>query len=63
MEFTHPLCTDCRALEERLRVEGRRVVSVDVSRRPDLARRYGVAVVPTAVTVPGEGEVTARLAG
>lgn len=63
MEFTHPLCTDCRALEERLRVEGRRVVSVDVSRRPDLARRYGVAVVPTAVTVTGEGEVTARLAG
>jgi thiol-disulfide isomerase/thioredoxin len=63
VEFTHPLCTDCRALEERLRVEGRRVVSVDVSRRPDLARRYGVAVAPTAVTVTGEGEVTARLAG
>jgi hypothetical protein len=61
--FTHPLCTACRALEKHLRAEGRRIVSVDVSRHPELARRYGVAVVPTAVAVTGEGEITARLAG
>jgi Domain of unknown function (DUF4395) len=63
VEFTHPLCTDCRALEERLRAEGRRLVTVDVSQRPDLARRYGVGVVPTAVAITAEGAVTARLAG
>jgi len=63
VEFTHPLCTACRMLEGRLRAEGRRVVTVDVSRRPDLARRYGVAVVPTAVAVTAAGTVTARLAG
>ena len=63
VEFTHPLCTECRTLEARLRAEGRRLVTVDVSRRPDLARRYGVAVVPTAVTVTSEGVVTARVAG
>lgn len=63
VEFTHPLCTDCLALEERLRAEGRRVVTVDVSKRPDLARRYGVAVVPTAVAVSGNGAVIARVAG
>jgi hypothetical protein len=63
VEFTHPLCTDCRELERDLRAAGRRVVTVDVSRRPDLARRYGVAYVPTAVAVDGTGRVTARIAG
>lgn len=63
VEFTHPLCTDCRELEARLREEGREVVTVDVSRRPELARRYGVAVVPTAVAVAGDGTVVTRLAG
>lgn len=63
VQFTHPLCSDCRALEERLRREGRRVVTVDVSERPELARKYGVALVPTAVAVTGTGAVTTRLAG
>jgi hypothetical protein len=63
VEFTHPLCTDCRALERDLRDAGRRVVTVDVSRRPDLARRYGIAYVPTAVAVDETGNVTARIAG
>ena len=63
VQFTHPLCSDCRALELRLREEGRRVVTVDVSRRPELARKYGVALVPTAVSVSGTGAVLARLAG
>jgi hypothetical protein len=61
VQFTHPLCTDCRALERRLRDEGRRVVTVDVSRRPDLAHKYGVAVVPTAVAVGADGSVRLRL--
>jgi len=63
VEFTHPLCTDCRALERELRQAGRRVVTVDVSRRPEVARRYGIAYVPTAVAVDGAGVVTARIAG
>jgi hypothetical protein len=63
LQFTHPLCSDCRALEERFRSEGRRVVTVDVSKQPDLARKYGVALVPTAVAVTGTGIVRARLAG
>ena len=63
VQFTHPLCSDCRALELRLREEGRAVVTVDVSRRPELARRYGVALVPTAVAVSGTGAVVSRLAG
>ncbi|MEE9298266.1 MAG: DUF4395 family protein [Acidimicrobiia bacterium] len=60
--FTHPLCTECHTLESRLVAEGRHLVTVDVTERPDLARKYGIAVVPTAVAV-GAGFVTARIAG
>ncbi|HEV3407175.1 MAG TPA: thioredoxin family protein, partial [Gaiellaceae bacterium] len=63
VEFTHPLCTDCRELEERLRAQGKSVVTVDVTARPELAQKYGVALVPTAVAVTPGGQVTARLAG
>ena len=60
--FTHPLCTECHELKSRLVAEGRQLVTVDVTERPDLARKYGIAVVPTAVAV-GAGVVTARIAG
>ena len=63
VQFTHPLCTDCRELEQRLSGEGRRVFTVDVSKRPELAHKYGVAVVPTAVAVGPDGTVSMRLAG
>ena len=62
VEFTHPLCTDCRTLEAELRASGRTVVTVDVSRRPELARKYGVVLVPTAVAVTASGAVVERLA-
>lgn len=62
IQFTHPLCTDCRTLETELRMAGRYVVTIDVSRRPELARKYGVALVPTAVAVGPEGNVVARIA-
>ena len=61
--FGHPLCTDCTELEASLRAGGGPVVSVDVRARPDLARRYGIALVPTAVRVAADGRVMARLAG
>jgi len=63
VQFTHPLCTACHELEQRLVGEGRRVVTVDVSRRPELARKYGISVVPTAVAVAPDGMVSLRLAG
>ena len=63
VSFGHPLCTDCQALEADVRESGRRLVSVDVRSNRALARKYGVAVVPTAVLVSADGSVTARLAG
>jgi Domain of unknown function (DUF4395) len=62
VQFTHPLCGDCRDLEERFRAGSRPLVTVDVSRRPELARRYHVAVVPTAFSVAADGRVLERLA-
>ena len=62
VHFTHPLCSECRAWEERLRRERRPYLTVDVKRRPELARKYGIAVVPTVVAVSHEGRVLERLA-
>jgi hypothetical protein len=62
VQFTHPLCSDCHELERRLAAGPRPLHTVDVSRQPDLARRYHVAVVPTAFAVAGDGTVLERLA-
>lgn len=61
--FSHPLCTDCHDLLANLEATGRRYVTVDVRARPELARKYGIALVPTAVAVAVDGTVTGRLAG
>ena len=55
--FTHPLCSECQEVKPRLEREGRKVVAVDVSVRKDLARKYGVTLVPLAVTVGADGRV------
>jgi hypothetical protein len=62
VQFTHPLCSDCHELEGRLRDGPQPLYLVDVSRRPELARRYHVAVVPAAFRVAGDGTVLERLA-
>jgi hypothetical protein len=59
--FTHPLCSDCQVLGRELEEKGAAVVRVDVSKRKDLAKKYGVSVVPLAVSVDGSGRVTGRV--
>jgi len=49
-------------LEARLAAGPQPLHTVDVSSRPDLARRYHVAVVPAAFRVAGDGTVVERLA-
>ena len=61
VEFTHPLCSDCRAWEQRLVASGDPLLKVDVRDQPDLARKYGISIVPTVVTVAPDGEVLDRL--
>jgi Domain of unknown function (DUF4395) len=55
--FSHPLCTGCRAVLDELGSSSRRYVAVDVRDRPDLARKYGVALVPTVLRVAADGHV------
>jgi Domain of unknown function (DUF4395) len=62
VHFTHPLCTDCHTVQKKLTAEGHTLVLVDVSTRPELARQYGINVVPTAFAVSSEGRVLERLA-
>ncbi|MBK9516797.1 MAG: DUF4395 family protein [Anaeromyxobacter sp.] len=63
IQFTHPLCGDCVELTGRLASAATPPVLVDVSRRPDLARKYGVAVVPLAFRVAADGTVLGRVSG
>lgn len=53
--FTHPLCTDCHRIATDLREQKTRFVTVDVRERRDLARKYGISVVPTVVSVEPDG--------
>jgi hypothetical protein len=62
VEFTHPLCGECREWEQRLAGEADPLVKLDVRERPELARKYGIAVVPTVFSVGGDGTVLERLA-
>jgi len=62
VEFTHPLCADCVEWERRLRDRPEPLVTVDVRERPELARKYGITIVPTVVAVAGDGSVLERLA-
>ena len=62
VEFTHPLCGECIEWERRLSAEAAPLVKLDVRDRPDLARKYGVAIVPTVVAVAADGTVLERLA-
>ena len=61
--FGHPLCTDCHTVLRDLEAGPERLVSVDVRDRPDLARKYGVVLVPTVVRVAGDGRVIQQTAG
>jgi Domain of unknown function (DUF4395) len=62
VEFTHPLCGECLEWERRLSGRAEPFVKLDVRARPDLARKYGIAIVPTVVAVGSDGTVLERLA-
>jgi hypothetical protein len=62
VEFTHPLCAECQVWERRLGSKSEPLLTLDVRERPDLARKYGVAIVPTVLRVASDGSVLERLA-
>jgi hypothetical protein len=62
VEFTHPLCADCRRWEQRLAAESEPLLTLDVRQHPEVARKYGIAVVPTVFRIGSDGAVLQRLA-
>jgi hypothetical protein len=63
VQFTHPICSECREWDERLaRDTATPRVRIDVREQPALARKYGIAIVPTVLVVDRDGLVLERLA-
>lgn len=63
VQFTHPTCSECREWDERLAADPLTSrVRIDVRESPGLARKYGIAVVPTIFVIGRDGAVLERLA-
>lgn len=62
LQFTHPICSECREWDRRLEADGGARVTIDVRELPELAAKYGIAVVPTIYAVDRDGAVIERLA-
>ena len=64
VQFTHPICSECREWDRRLEADPAPVprVRIDVRESPGLAEKYGIAVVPTIFAVDREGAVVEQLA-
>lgn len=62
VQFTHPICSECREWDERLGAATEPRVRIDVRDQPELAHKYGIAIVPTVLVVDREGLVLERLA-
>lgn len=60
--FMHPLCGECHEWQDRLQQAGAPVSWVDVRLNPGLARKYGVAMVPTIWELDQDGTVLRQLA-
>ena len=56
-------CSDCQTLEKSLTAQGIPLALVDVFERPDLARKYGISLVPLAFKVDADGRVLTRVTG
>lgn len=60
--FVHPLCGECHEWEDRLRLTGVPMSMVNVRENPGLARKYGVAMVPTIWELDADGTVLRQVA-
>lgn len=63
--FTTPYCATCGPVTERLQAadRGAAVVTVDATRRPDLADAFRIRRAPTALLAEADGSVVHRLVG
>lgn len=63
--FTTPFCASCGPVTEQLRRfdPDARVVTIDATREPHLAKAFRILTAPTALLADARGEVRARLVG
>ena len=63
--FTSPYCATCDPVEAHLRASDpkARVVKVDATREPHLAKAFSVRSAPTVLLADAAGNVRARLVG
>lgn len=63
--FTTPYCASCGPVKDQLAADDplARVVTVDATREPHLARAFAVRSAPTVLLADAAGEVMARLVG
>jgi glutaredoxin len=63
--FTTPYCATCEPVKQRLAAHDpdARVVTVDATREPFLAKAFHVRSAPTVLLADGAGDVQARLVG
>lgn len=63
--FTTPMCATCGPVTERLRAHdpGARVITVDATEHPSLARSFHVRAAPTVLLADGSGDVRHRMVG
>ncbi|MCU1526510.1 MAG: hypothetical protein JWP75_273 [Frondihabitans sp.] len=68
LQFSTEFCAPCVATGVQLErlaaaVPGVRHVEVDVTHRPDVARRFGILQSPTTLLLDGAGTIRARVGG
>jgi hypothetical protein len=63
--FTTPYCATCEPVKQRLAAHDpdARVVTVDATREPFLAKAFHIRSAPTVLLADGAGDVRARLVG
>jgi len=63
--FTTPMCVSCESVRADLirHDPASRVLTIDVTVRPDLSDRYGVRRAPTTILADRHGHVVERLVG
>ncbi len=62
LSFSHPLCSECQEWDRRLTEHKARVIKVNVQQNPQLARKYGIDMVPTIWELADDGTVLRQVA-
>lgn len=63
LKLYQPKCTPCQFVENFLQDQGVEYESIDVSKQPEVAGKYGVMSTPVTILLDDNGEEVDRSAG